>query len=356
MEFRLGLLVSNDNIKKIVQSELFNASNYLERIMIVLDKVENLSKLKTINKLSIQLDYDLYEFLDEFTLLEDFTQNNVKDLSVGDSFFKAFDNMRRITKIIDLLLELNLNKEKSLVAGTNLINLIFSHAFLFHNKLIENSQVEIEYPRVNLCQSKRENENSPIQFHLPLEKIMQIQEENLGNIEFIGDRRKERYDEFLNLGHQAMFDKDGSLALTHFKKARTFNENAEILTLIGWAHSQNQEIEEAKKCCLDAIKKDSNYGPPYNDLGSYLLEEGKIEEAIKWFSLAKKATYYQNREYPYINSGRAYMSLKQYRKALSEFKTAISLAPQHDDLQQMITKIQDLLNKSDKKDNLTSLF
>ena len=122
--------MNNKNLKKIVQSELFNANSYLERIMIVLDKLENLSKLETAKKLSIQLNYYLFEFLDEFVLLPNFTNNNVKDLSVGNSFYKAFDNVKQITKIVDLLLELELNNEKLLLSGAGLINLIFEHKIL----------------------------------------------------------------------------------------------------------------------------------------------------------------------------------------------------------------------------------
>jgi len=118
-----------------------------------------------------------------------------------------------------------------------------------------------------------------------------------------------------------------------------------VLTLIGWVYSILGNSEQAKNSCLRAIQVNPEYGPAYNDLGSYLLAEGEINESFKWFDLAKKAPIYHNREYPYINAGRAYMIKKDYKMALVEFNTALTLAPFHQELQQTIDRLKNSLKK-----------
>src|SRR5205085_12203391 len=94
-------------------------------------------------------------------------------------------------------------------------------------------------------------------------------------------------------------------AKNQFFKARNYKDCAEVLTLIGWTYSLLENLREAKSYCMKAIQKDTQYGPAYNDFGNYILNEGQVRESLRWFELAKRAHNYQNREYPYINAGRA---------------------------------------------------
>lgn len=112
-----------------------------------------------------------------------------------------------------------------------------------------------------------------------------------------------------------------------------------------WTYSLENQFETAKNFCLKAIKIDPAYGAPYNDLGSYLLSEGQVQESLKWFELAKNSRNYQNREYPYINSGRAYMNLRNYKAALEEFSMALTLVPQNEELHQTVQRLKETLNK-----------
>jgi Tfp pilus assembly protein PilF len=99
----------------------------------------------------------------------------------------------------------------------------------------------------------------------------------------------------------------------------------------------------AKKYCLKAIEVDPDYGPSYNDLGTYLMNEGDLNEALRWFDLAKNAPIYQNKEYPFINAGRVFLMQKKYRRALQEFNEAKKRAPFAKNLIDTIKKIESLL-------------
>ena len=43
-----------------------------------------------------------------------------------------------------------------------------------------------------------------------------------------------------------------------------------------------------------------------NDIGSYLVKKGKLDEAIEWLEKAKTAPRYEPRHFPYMNLGRIY--------------------------------------------------
>ena len=153
--------------------------------------------------------------------------------------------------------------------------------------------------------------------------------------------------ELINKGHECVFEKKYPNALVFFEKARRLHETSETLTLIGWVYSLLDNLERAKKFCLKAIELDPDYGPAYNDIGSYLLQEGDINESIRWFKLAKAAPIYHNKEYPFINMGRALLMQKKYRQALHEFNEAKKLAPHQRQINDTILKIERLMETND---------
>ena len=84
-----------------------------------------------------------------------------------------------------------------------------------------------------------------------------------------------------------------------------------------------QAIEYAEK----AIHTDPEYGNPYNDIGVYLIEQGKEDEAIPYLEKAKRAKRYCCYQFPYFNLGRIYIKKKQYEKAREEFKKSLDIDP-----------------------------
>jgi hypothetical protein len=72
-----------------------------------------------------------------------------------------------------------------------------------------------------------------------------------------------------------------------------------------------------------------------------------VAESLRLFEMAKTATNNPQREYPYINSGRAYMIRKQYHLALRELQIALTLAPYHQNLHKTVqTLMNTLLNQN----------
>jgi Tfp pilus assembly protein PilF len=241
--------------------------------------------------------------------------------------------------------------------------LLYRNAFEIHNFIIECTRLEIQLPRTGLTEIENipiikgntganinhseENHIAPL-FSLDEKNIRElsyVESVIKSPIAFLDIKREEKYDHYTHRGHYYIAQKNYLEAKAHFYKARNYKDSAEVLTLIAWTYSLLENITEAKAYCMKAIQKDTQYGPAYNDFGNYILNEGQVRESLRWFELAKRAHNYQNREYPYINAGRAYVLLKQYEAGLKEFSLALTLAPHHQELHETVAKLRNNLDQ-----------
>jgi tetratricopeptide (TPR) repeat protein len=103
---------------------------------------------------------------------------------------------------------------------------------------------------------------------------------------------------------------------------------AEAHTFLGWALSFQNKLEDAISECKRAIAIDPDFGNPYNDIGSYLLKQGKLDEAIPWLEQAIGAKRYEPRHYPHCNLGRIYWAKGMLNRAIAEFERALEIDPQ----------------------------
>ena len=75
--------------------------------------------------------------------------------------------------------------------------------------------------------------------------------------------------------------------------------------------------EEAIAQCKIAIAVDPTFGNPYNDIGAYLIELGRYDEAPEWLGRAKTAARYEPRQFPYFNLARVYVKQNRLREAIA---------------------------------------
>ena len=79
------------------------------------------------------------------------------------------------------------------------------------------------------------------------------------------------------------------LAAQLFRKSIEIHPTAEAHTFLGWSLSYLGQIDEAIDECKMAIALDPDYGNPYNDIGVYLIDLDRIDEAIPWLEKAAQA-------------------------------------------------------------------
>jgi len=76
-----------------------------------------------------------------------------------------------------------------------------------------------------------------------------------------------------------------------------------------------------------AIEIDPEFGNPYNDIGVYLMQRDRLDDAIPWLERAKLAKRYEPRQFPYMNLGRIHLRQGRWWEALREFEGAVRVAP-----------------------------
>jgi len=137
-------------------------------------------------------------------------------------------------------------------------------------------------------------------------------------------------------------DLDG--AIETYRQSIEAYPTAEAHTFLGWTYSFQGRLEEATAECLRAIEVDPDFGNPYNDIGVYLMQQGKLEEAIPWLERAKQAPRYEPRQFPYMNLGRIYLKQGRWWEALRQFETAVRLAPTDAELAKALHSLRGRLN------------
>src|SRR3970040_2348222 len=140
------------------------------------------------------------------------------------------------------------------------------------------------------------------------------------------------------MNFQMAGDLDESIRL--YRESIEFGPTADAHTYLGWAYSFQGRIDDAIAECEIAIKLDPEFGNPYNDIGVYLMQQEKFDEAIPWLERAKAAKRYEPRHFPYLNLGRVYAAKGMMIKALEEFREALRLHPDDSDLAEFVEQFE----------------
>ena len=82
------------------------------------------------------------------------------------------------------------------------------------------------------------------------------------------------------MDHQMAGELDDSIRL--YKESIALCPTADAYTYLGWAYSFQGRVDEAIAQCEIAIQIDPEFGNPYNDIGVYLMQQEKLDEAVPY--------------------------------------------------------------------------
>ncbi len=116
-------------------------------------------------------------------------------------------------------------------------------------------------------------------------------------------------------------------AIALYRRSIATYPTAEAHTFLGWAYAIMDRYEEAIAECEKAIAIDPAFGNPYNDIGAYLLEMARPEEAIPWLEQAIIAPRYATPQFAHVNLGRAHEMLGRPLEALAIYNRVLALTP-----------------------------
>jgi Tfp pilus assembly protein PilF len=129
-----------------------------------------------------------------------------------------------------------------------------------------------------------------------------------------------------------------------YKESIAEHPTAEAHTFLGWTYSFVGRYAEAIEECKRAIAVDPDFGNPYNDIGAYLIELGRFDEAMVWLRRAMDAPRYDPRHYPHFNLSRIHVRRYEYLEAIRELEKAIELEPGYTLARRTLAKIRSQLN------------
>ena len=137
---------------------------------------------------------------------------------------------------------------------------------------------------------------------------------------------------------------DLTTAIDLYQRSIAACPTAEAHTFLGWTYSFQGRLEDAMEECRKAIAVDPTFGNPYNDIGAYLIEMGRLDEAIPWLERATRATRYESPHFPRLNLARVYLAREMYSSALEQFQAVVELKPDHEPAQRAVAAIRRKLN------------
>jgi Tfp pilus assembly protein PilF len=129
-------------------------------------------------------------------------------------------------------------------------------------------------------------------------------------------------------------------AIRLYKESIALYPTADAHTYLGWAYSFLGRLNQAIAECETAIELDPEFGNPYNDIGVYLMQQQRFDDAVPWLERAKSAKRYEPRHFPYINLGRIYLSKGMIQKALEEFDGALEIQPDDHELAELVEDLR----------------
>lgn len=120
-----------------------------------------------------------------------------------------------------------------------------------------------------------------------------------------------------------------SQAIEYFRASIAAHPTAEGHTYLGWSLSHLGKLKEAIAECETAIGIDPEFGNPYNDIGVYLIELGRPQEAIPWFEKAIASKRYCCYQFPHANMGRVLLAQGKIEDAKRSFERALEYDPRY---------------------------
>ncbi len=124
-----------------------------------------------------------------------------------------------------------------------------------------------------------------------------------------------------------------------YERSIRLEPTAEAHTFHGWALSFMGRYDDAIEECKRAIDVDPSFGNPYNDIGAYLIEVGRLDEAIPWLERAIAAPRYCCYFYAYTNLARVYLQKGLREKARKALRQALEVNPEYEPAQELLRRI-----------------
>ncbi len=118
--------------------------------------------------------------------------------------------------------------------------------------------------------------------------------------------------------NQLTISKTGMYGGTNSDEAKNYFDQAE-------KYGSKEDLDNAKKFYLKAIKKDSKYVEAYDNLGLVSRRLGNFDKAIKYYK--KSIELFPEGQMAHQNLAAVYVIKKDYKSAISEYEAILKISP-----------------------------
>ena len=125
-----------------------------------------------------------------------------------------------------------------------------------------------------------------------------------------------------------------------YERSLRLAPTAEANTFLGWTYSFMGRYDDAIAACRRAIDVDPEFGNPYNDIGAYLIELGRLDEAIPWLEKAVASSRYCCYFYAHTNLARVYLHKRMPEKARTALHAALRVNPDYAPARELLRHLE----------------
>lgn len=129
--------------------------------------------------------------------------------------------------------------------------------------------------------------------------------------------------------YQAQMKGDYRRAINHYMASIQSHPTAEAHTFLGWTYSFLGELDLAIAECESAIAVDPEFGNSYNDIGAYLIAQGRHTDALPYLQKALSSKRYRAFHFAHFNLGRVYEHSGDFLNAYRHYKEALAIEPRY---------------------------
>jgi len=147
-------------------------------------------------------------------------------------------------------------------------------------------------------------------------------------------------DNYFRLAFEYQMQGDFSQAIFFYKKSLEQSPSAEAFTFLGWTYSFMGLWDKAIDSCKKAIEIDPELGNPWNDIGAYYIELGKLDEAIPYLEQAAQCEKYDSPYYPHFNLSRIYRKKGMLKRSQEELEKSLRHNPSYQPAKDALEKLQ----------------
>ena len=145
--------------------------------------------------------------------------------------------------------------------------------------------------------------------------------------------------DYFELAYELQMRGEIDRALYYYRRSLACMPSPEAYTFMAWTESMRGNYIEAIELCQQAIKLDSDFGNPWNDIGAYLLALGRHQDAIPFLEQALRSPRYLTYHYAHYNLGRAYEKLTELDRARQKYLDALAAEPSYHLARQALSRL-----------------